>query len=230
MSSVQLDGQRILVLGGSGVLGSLIAAELDRRGARVVLAGRDASRLQQRATDIGPHVQSVLFDLTQAEHARHVVDTAVTMLGGLDGVINAAGVVAFGPFADLTDDVLDELVATDFVGPLRVLRHALPHLTDGFVVNVTGVVAEQPMPGMAVYSAVKAGLSSATRALAKELRRQRIHVVDVRPPHTETGLATRPVAGETPALPPGLEPAAVAKQIVDGLATGERELTSSSFG
>ncbi len=229
MSGVALDGARVLVLGGSGVLGGEIAAALHDHGARLVLAGRDAARLQARATSISADTQSVLFDLYEPTHAEHVVRTASQMLGGLDGVVNAAGVVAFGGLDDLSESELDELFAADLVGPLRVIRAALDHLDQGFLVNITGVVAEQPVAGMAAYSAAKAGLSFATRALGKELRRRRIHVLDARPPHTETGLAERPIAGQAPRMPMGLEPQAVAQVIVAGLVDGVRELPSSAF-
>jgi cyclic-di-GMP-binding biofilm dispersal mediator protein len=118
----------------------------------------------------------------------------------------------------------------DFTGPLRVIRAALPHLPGGFLVNVTGVIAEQPYAGMVAYSAAKAGLSAATQALARELRRERIHVLDARPPHTETGLAGRPIEGTAPALPIGLDPGVVARRIVSGLLAGERELAAADFG
>jgi cyclic-di-GMP-binding biofilm dispersal mediator protein len=174
-------------------------------------------------------VTSVLFDLALPGHAAHVVGTAVQHLGGLDGVINAAGVVAFGPLADMDDEALDDLVAVDLLGPLRVIRDALPHLEGGYIVNLTGVVAETPVAGMAAYSAVKAGLSAATIALGREVRRQGIHVLDARPPHTETGLADHPIAGAAPAMPAGLDPALVAGIIVAGLAEGRRELPSEVF-
>ena len=148
-ATVELSGSRILVLGGSGVLGGLIAAELDRAGAKVMLAGRDPDRLREQASRIGASVPSVMFDLAVPSHATHVVDTAIQSLGGLDGLVNAAGVVAFGPLADMDDAALDELVAVDLLGPLRVMRVALPHLEGGFIVNISGVVAESPVAGMA---------------------------------------------------------------------------------
>ena len=194
-----------------------------------MLAGRDRTRLQQRAAEVGVDVPSVQFDLRQPHHADHVINTTIETLGGLDGVVNAAGVVAFGPLENLDDAALDELVATDLVGPLRVIRTAVPHLEGGFVVNITGVVADQPMAGLAAYSAVKAGLSAATQALGRELRRQRIQVLDARPPHTETGLAGRSISGTAPAMPAGLDPSIVAGVIVDGIANGSRELSADAF-
>ena len=217
------------MLGGSGVLGSRIAGELRSRGGLVMLAGRDRNRLQQRAAEVGADVPSVQFDLRQPHHADHVINTTIETLGGLDGVVNAAGVVAFGPLEDLDDAALDELVATDLVGPLRVIRTAVPTLEGGFVVNITGVVADQPMAGLVAYSAVKAGLSAATQALGRELRRQGIQVLDARPPHTETGLAGRSISGTAPAMPTGLDPSIVARVIVDGIANGSRELTAEAF-
>lgn len=228
-SRIELKGSRVLILGGSGVLGGLIATELDRFGSRVMLAGRDARRLQQHATRIGPAVPSVIFDMAIPSHADRVVDTAVQHLGGLDGVVNAAGIVAFGDLAETDDATLDTLAAVDFLGPLRVIRAALPHLDPGFVVSISGVVAETPVAGMAAYSAVKAALSTATVALGREVRRRGIHVLDARPPHTETGLAGHPIAGVAPAMPPGLDPALVAGTIVSGLAEGRRELPAESF-
>ncbi len=223
MPPIDINGKRTLVLGGSGELGSRIIAELRQRGATVLGTGRDRRRLESRAGS-----NSLAFDL-QSHDPAHLINHTITALGGLDGIVNAAGVVAFGPFEELSDAALDELIATDFIAPLRILREALPHLEDGFWVSITGIVADQPIGGMAAYSAAKAGLSAATRALTRELRRKKIHVLDARPPHTETGLATRPIQGKAPPLPVGLDPDAVARRIVDGLAAGERELPATAF-
>ncbi len=164
MPAIELSGARILVLGGSGELGtSHRRRSSPRRGALVTLAGRDADRLVRpllrplaptclRSSSISPCRPTPLTSC----------DTAAAQLGGLDGVVNAAGVVGFGELADLDDEALDELVAADLAGPLRVMREALRHLDSGFFVNITGVVAEQPVAGMAAYSAVKAGLSAAS--------------------------------------------------------------------
>jgi cyclic-di-GMP-binding biofilm dispersal mediator protein len=229
MPSIELSDRRVLVLGGSGVLGSSIARELASAGARVMLAGRDADRLQSAASAIGTDVPSVLFDLREPHHADHVVDTAIARLGGLDGIVNAAGVVAFGPFREASDETLDDLAQTDFLGPLRVMQRAVNRMDGGFFVHLTGVVAERPMPGMANYSSAKAGLAAASSALAKELRRDGFHVLDARPPHTETGLATRPIAGTAPGMPEGLDPAHVARVVVEALRSGARELPAEAF-
>ncbi len=226
---IDLSDKRVLVLGGSGVLGRTLTAELQQRGASVMIAGRNADNVAAQAAQLGA-AETAVFDLATPSDAGAVVQAALERLGGLDGVINAAGVVAFGPLQDLDDAALDQLVAIDLVGPLRVMRAAIPHLDGGFFVNLTGVVAEQPVAGMAAYSAVKAGLSAATRALGRELRRQGVHVLDARPGHTETGLATRPVSGRAPAMPEGMAPAHVAQVVIQGLEAGKRELSAADFG
>jgi cyclic-di-GMP-binding biofilm dispersal mediator protein len=226
MVSRELGGARIAVVGASGALGSLIAAELHRRDARLLLVGRDPDRLA--ALDLGT---PVVADISDAAAGDAVVAAAREHLGGLDGLVNAAGVVAFGPLVATADEVVEELFLTNVIGPLFLLRRVLPLLEEsrGFVLQISAVVAERPVPGMTAYSASKAALTAATAALRTELRRSRIEMYDVRPPHTETGLASRPLAGAAPRLPEGLAPAAVAARIVEALVAGEHDLGSGCF-
>lgn len=222
-----LDGARIAVVGATGALGALVVAELAARGARLLVVGRDAERLAALGTGT-----AVVADLGDATAGDAVAAAAREHLGGLDGLVNAAGVVAFGPLVDTPDEVVEELFLTNVVGPVFLLRRVLPLLEEsqGFVAQVSAVVAEKPMPGMSAYSASKAALTAVAAALRTELRRARVDVIDLRPPHTETGLATRPLAGSAPQLPQGLEPADVARRIVEAIAGGETEVAAADFG
>jgi cyclic-di-GMP-binding biofilm dispersal mediator protein len=164
--------------------------------------------------------------------AGDVLAAAVADLGGrLDGLVNAAGVVAFGDLVDTDDAVIEELFLTDVIGPLWLLKRVVPLLAEskGFVAQLSAVVAEQPMAGMAAYSSAKAALTAADAALARELRRKGITVCDVRPPHTETGLAGRPIAGEAPRLKEGLSPSSVAALVVDAIAAGATDVPAAAF-
>ncbi len=223
----ELSGARIAVVGASGALGSLIVAELAARGARLLVVGRDADRLAALGAGV-----PVVAELGDARAGEAVADAAREHLGGLDGLLNAAGVVAFGALADTPDEVVEEVFLTNVLGPLFLLRRVLPLLEEsqGFVLQISAVVAERPMPRMAVYSASKAALSAVATALRTELRRSRVDVYDVRPPHTETGLASRPLAGQAPGLPAGKDPADVARRIVDALVAGEQDLGADAFG
>ena len=224
---MDLSDASVLVVGASGGLGSALCRGLAERGARLTLMARDADRLS--ALDVDGTIAA--GDITVAADCEHAVDAAIEAHGRLDGVIGAAGVVAFGPLLELDDDVLDQLVAVNLVGPLRLARAAIARMEDGgFIANVSAVVAENPVAGMAAYSAAKAALTSLDVSLGRELRKRRITVLDARPPHTETGLADRPIAGERPKLPEGLDPAVVARRILESIEAGDRELASSDFG
>jgi cyclic-di-GMP-binding biofilm dispersal mediator protein len=224
----QLAGAVIAVVGASGGLGAPIARTLAERGAHLLLAGPHLDRLEAMAT---PGAAAVHVDLRDASAGDRVAALALQRHGRLDGVVNAAGIVAFGTLVDTDDVTIEELFLTNVVGPLWLLRRLVPLLavSKGFVANISAVVAEQPLANMAVYSATKAALTAADRALARELRRSGIHVCDVRPPHTETGLATRPLAGQSPPLRPGLDPDAVAARIVAAIERGESEVASDQF-
>jgi cyclic-di-GMP-binding biofilm dispersal mediator protein len=145
-------------------------------------------------------------------------------------------VVAFGPAAEVTDETLLTLMTLNQVVPMQLIRGAVPALTaskvagnDPFILTIAGVVADSPTAGMAAYSASKAGLNSFVSAVQRELRRVGIRVFDARPPHTETGLANRPVAGVAPAMPQGLAPASVAARIVDAIVNDEKDVPTSAF-
>lgn len=221
-----LKGASILLAGASGGLGRALGARLDEAGAKLVLFGRSTSRLDASGLP-GPQA---LGDIADAKACRRAVEQAVSHHGRLDGVVNAAGVVAFGPVETLGDPVVDELLATNLVGPLRLVQAALPVLEEGgFLAQVSAVVAERPTAGMAFYSATKAALTALDHALARELRRRRIDVLDIRPPHLATGLDSRPIAGEPPRLAEGMAPDRAADRIVRAIEDGERELGSDAF-
>ena len=227
MAERSLDGASVVVTGASGGLGRHIARQLADAGARLTLAARDRSALEA----LGIDATLVSADLRDAEAGRSIVDAALSANNRLDGLVNAAGVVAFGPLVDTADEVIEDLFLTNVLGPLWMMRAAIPALTEsrGFIANISAVVAEQPLAGMAAYAASKAALTAADRALTRELRAAGITVTDARPPHTETGLANRPIAGTAPQLREGLQPESVARRIVAAIVAGEREIPAEAF-
>lgn len=217
----EVAGKKIVIVGATGVLGSQIASQLLTEGAEVSAIIRDASLLKL-PSDI-PHLVADITDTA-------ALSAALGALAPFDGLINAAGVVAFGNVAELDDETLDSLFAINAIAPIVMLRESTKHISEGgFFANLTAVVAQQPMAGMAAYSASKAAIWGAMIGAARELRRQQVDVIDIRPPHTETGLATRPLAGVAPKLPVGLEPAFVAARIIRAIKNGERDLPVEAF-
>ncbi|MFN0156088.1 MAG: SDR family NAD(P)-dependent oxidoreductase [Gaiella sp.] len=222
-----LRGARILIVGASGGMGRPLATTLADRGAHLAMAGRDRSRLSDLG---GGERYTFAFDLADAAAAEPLIVAAAGALGGLDGVVCCAGAVAFGPLDEIPQDVLHEIVAVDLVAPLMLARAAIPVLTrGGFILNVSGVIAELPTAGLVAYTAAKAGISAGFRALAREVRTRGLSVIDARPPHTETGLAGRSLHGDPPKMRDGLDPVFVAERLVQAIEADERDVPASAF-
>jgi cyclic-di-GMP-binding biofilm dispersal mediator protein len=223
----ELKEASVLVAGASGGIGSALAKGLSERGCRLGLLARNADRLEELDVD----GKRIAADIRSSDDCQRAVEWMLSTHGRLDGVINAAGVVAFGMLTDTSDDVLDQMFATNVLGPLRLIRASLPHMKSGFIVNISAIVVERPMPGMVAYCGAKGALSAATEALQREvkLRGRDILVIDARPPHTETGLAERPIAGKAPKLPPGLRADQVAQRIIAAIEADEPEIPSKAF-
>ena len=216
-----LGGQVALVAGGTGGIGRHIASFLSGRGATVFTLSR---------TDTGTE-NHITADLRSADDAHRAVTETHARSGRLDIVVNAVGVVAFGDAVSTSVDTVEELFLTNTFAHIFLCSAALPLMQKGgVIVGISGVIAEQNLPGMAAYGASKAAVRSFDEAFAREARRVGVRVIDARPPHTETGLASRPLAGTAPRFPQGLDPAAVAARIVDAVVDGTTDLPSSAFG
>jgi short-subunit dehydrogenase len=224
VTSVDLSGARVLVAGATGVLGGGLARVLHREGARLALAGRDERKLAALADELGG-VPTAVFDAQDLDRCAAVVDEAADALGGLDVVVVAIGVAAFGPGDETDDAVTEHLLTVNTMAPMAMVRAAVRRFGDGGTVAVlSAILADYPTAGMAAYTASKAGLSAWLTALRSELRRRGVVVFDVRPPHIETGLADRAVAGTAPPMKAGTTVDEVVALIVEGIRTGRREL------
>lgn len=226
-----LAGARILVTGATGALGSRIAGQLAAQGAQLVLTGRDADKLQA----LGIPAELFTLDLSLPGAAASLIQT-VTSAGQLDGIVAAHGVVAFGPVTELDSQTLGTLQALNQTSPIELITSAIPALLaskaagrEPFVLTISGVIADMPTAGMAAYGASKAGLKSFVSATQRELRREGIRVLDTRPPHTETGLASRAIAGVAPTMPQGLDPDAVAARIVAAIVNDDKDVPAELF-
>ncbi|MFI7482092.1 SDR family NAD(P)-dependent oxidoreductase [Kocuria sp. M1R5S2] len=221
---MDLNGAKILVVGATGVLGQRLCEQLSRRTTDIVVTGRSAAAAEELRKRLGLRAAHAL-DLVDHDDAAAVVRRAAEELGGLDAVVLATGVAAFGPAAEEDEAVVEELFEVNALGPMAVVRAALPHLPDGGAIAVlTGVVAELPLAGMAAYAASKAAMASWLGSLRRELRRRRIAVVDARLPHMDTGLADRALTGRPPTLPPGHDVDDVVAAVERGLETGVHEV------
>lgn len=217
----EIAGAVALVAGGTGGIGRHITDELGRRGATVFTVSRST-------TDDGAHISA---DLRSPDGAGRAVDGVHRRAGRLDIVVNAVGVVAFGDVASTSPDTVEELFLSNVFAHVFLCSAALPRMSRGGVIaGISGVIAERNLPGMAAYGASKAAVRSFNEGFGREARRVGVRVIDARPPHTETGLVTRAIAGNAPKFPAGLDPLSVARRIVDAIADGTDDLPSDSFG
>lgn len=225
---MEIANKRFLVVGASGVLGGEIVKLLTEKGA--IVSGSASSN--DSAAKIPAKVEvRLLLDLTSPESIKTLSDYLIAATE-LDGIINAAGVVAFGEVKELTAETVGRLMAINASGPMQLfsaLTAKLAEKEESVVVNITGVVAETPLPGIAAYSASKFAIDGFLAAAAREWRRQGIRAISARPGHTETGLATRAIAGEAPKFPEGMSPQHVAQRIVAAIENDEKELPSTAF-
>lgn len=225
---MEFNGASALIVGASGALGSRLADRLGQAGARLTLAGRRLDALNAAAASAPPDsVNRLVVDIRDPQ----AISQLVTSCGPLDLVVNAAGIVAFGNVADLDSDVAEELFLTNTFAAMFLAKAALPAIqAGGTLASISGVIAEQNMPGMAAYGASKAALRSFNEGFAREARRSKVRVLDIRPPHTETGLAGRAIAGTAPKMPTGLDPDAVADTIMAALADDKvKDLPATAF-
>lgn len=218
---MELDGARVLVCGATGALGGALAGALADEGARVVPAGRAPEDLAGLAERLG--TTALGFDVVDVESCGRVVAGAVDQLGGLDALVVTVGVAGFGRAVDLDDAVAEELFAVNALGPMALVRAAAPHLEGGVAVVVSAVLADLPTAQMADYSAAKGALSTWLGVVRREERR-RMRVLDVRPPHLDTGLETRALAGEPPRLPAPASSAEVVAAVVTAMREDAKEI------
>ena len=224
--SNSLHGKSVLLVGATGGLGMALATELASRGAVLTLSGRNVDVL--RSIDLDYKLHSA--DLRTPEACENAVTVAIAHGGKLDVVINAVGVVAFGTIEDLSIDTMEELFLTNTFIPIMLAKIALGRMSEGgTIVNISGVIAEQNLPGMAAYGASKAAVASFSQALTREARRKKIRVLDARPPHTNTALSQHPIEGTAPHMPEGLAAEHVARVICDAIENEISELPSTAF-
>lgn len=219
-------GSIAIVAGATGGLGRAIALELQKAGAQVRALVRDTAKLDSQLVGC----RSAECEITDVRAMRTALKSLVDAGEKVSIVVNATGVVAFGPIEETNDETIEWLTMVNYTAAVQLIRESIPLMASpGAIVTISGVVAESPMANMAAYSASKAALHSATVAIGREIRRRGISLIDARPPHTETGLANHPITGTAPKFPPGLMPESVAQRIVHAVAEDERDVPASAF-
>ena len=172
MAGQRLAGRRIVVTGAASGMGEGVADLFAAKGATLTLFDIDEQRLRAVAARTGQ--RHLRCDVSAEADVIAAIDEATRMMGGLDGLVNVAGVLVGRPVADTGWADFQRLVGVNLGGPFLTCRAALPHLaaaSAATIVNVSSLSGVRSQPRMAVYSATKAGLVAFTEALSGELPR-----------------------------------------------------------
>ena len=182
-----LQGRRALVTGASRGIGAEIVRRLAADGASVAFTyGRssaEAEKLVAEVTAAGGKIVSIQADSADAEQVAKSVDDAVAQLGGLDVLVNNAGVAVLRDVESLRLDEFDRQLAINVRAVFVAVQRAVPHLgSDGRIINIGSINADRvPAPGLAAYAMTKAAVAGLTRGLARELGPRGITVNNVQP-------------------------------------------------
>ncbi|WP_226642264.1 SDR family oxidoreductase [Microbulbifer variabilis] len=195
----------VLVTGASGGIGSAISRALAEKGHRVLLQGRNAERLQQLKAAL-PHSdrhQILVADLLNEAERLELVRSCEQLPGGLDALINNAGVSAFALLGETSDKELARLLHTNLLAPMALTRDLLPLLKRSqraAIINISSAFGHIGHPGFGAYGASKAGLHGFTETLRRELLDTGIRVHYLAPRAVDTSLNSEAVNGLNHAL------------------------------
>ncbi|MFC8248563.1 SDR family NAD(P)-dependent oxidoreductase [Streptomyces chartreusis] len=197
-----LEGTVALVTGASSGIGAATARRLAREGASVALIARRADRLAEVVSAIeseGGTARAIVSDITTRAAAHDAVEQAVAAFGRLDTVVNNAGAMLVGPFADAPDGEWERMVDINLMGLLYVTKAALPHLIKAAeqdprrtadLVNISSSAGRVARPGTAVYNLTKFGVNGFSEALRQEMQSLRVRVSVIEPGNVDTELAS----------------------------------------
>lgn len=197
-----LEGTVALVTGASSGIGAATARRLAREGASVALVARRADRLAEVVRAIeseGGTARAIASDITTRAAAHDAVEQAVAAFGRLDTVVNNAGAMLVGPFADAPDGEWERMVDINLMGLLYVTKAALPHLIKAAeqdprrtadLVNISSSAGRVARPGTAVYNLTKFGVNGFSEALRQEMQSLRVRVSVIEPGNVDTELAS----------------------------------------
>jgi NAD(P)-dependent dehydrogenase (short-subunit alcohol dehydrogenase family) len=185
----RLAGRRILITGAASGMGRAIAELFDAEGAKLALVDRTADALAAVAEPL--EALALAVDVSSESEVADAVAQAVKALGGLDGIVNAAGIYKAIPLEEMSAADWRRYIDVNLTGPFLICHAALPHLRaagGGTIVNIGSIGAMQPTPGQSAYAASKGGLSSFTKALAAELGKDNIRANLIAPGMIHSGI------------------------------------------
>jgi len=237
MAKRNIDGLRTIVTGASSGIGREVALELGRRGAQLVVTARRSDQLETLAAElhaIGAAAVSITGDIVEPATRGQLFAAASSEFGGLDAVINNAGIGALGPFAAADEARLRRVMEVNFFAAAELTRAAVPLLRKSnraIIVNVSSVLGHFAVPNKSEYCASKFALHGLSDALRCELKADRIDVLLVSPSTTASEFFEHVMGKQTSgAAKRGMSPQTVARKTVNAIRRGKHEIILSGGG
>ena len=230
----ELTGKRIVITGASSGIGRALAEQLAAKGAKLVLAARSEDKLRELAATLKTETLVVPTDVTKDADRVRLIDAAKAKFGGIDVLINNAGIASWAHFGESSEEVLRQIMEVNFFGPAHLIKLAQPLLTDGqqpAIVNVSSMCGRKAMPGWSEYSASKYALCGLTEALRGEFARYDIDVLLIIPGLTKSSFQEHCLQRKGRAkieFEKGMEPAYVAGRIIRSLESNKTETVLGS--
>lgn len=190
---VSLAGRTVVITGGSRGLGLVLARQFVAKSARVALLARNRGELRRAESELagrGGPVMTARCDVSDRKEVRQAVRQVASHFGGIDVLINNAGIIQVGPLEQMGPGDFERAMATHFFGPLNLTLEVLPYMRragGGRIVNISSIGGKVAVPHMAPYVASKFALTGLSDALRSELRRENIYVTTVLPGPMRTG-------------------------------------------
>ncbi len=239
MARRTIAGKRTIVTGASSGIGRALVVELARSGARIVAVARREARLMELAEDVrslGGALEILAGDVTDAATRSNAIERAARVFGGLDLLVNNAGVGARGNFASSSPDRLRRIMEVNFFALAEMTRQALPLLERGtqpMVVNVSSVLGHRAVGRVSEYCASKFAVQGLSEALRAEFKTLGIDLLVVSPGSTDTEFSDHMLAADGAHAWPGRpqrSAESVARATVRAIARGRREIVPSLSG
>ncbi|MFO0876189.1 MAG: SDR family NAD(P)-dependent oxidoreductase [Gemmataceae bacterium] len=234
-----IAGLRILITGASQGIGRALALEAAKQGAQVLAAARSADLLRELVEEgrtAGLTIHSVVADVTSVEDREAMVRAAREKLGGLDVLVNNAGIGATGHFCEANEDRLRKIFEVNVFGTTETTRACLPLLQQGntpAILNVSSIAARCAIPARSDYSASKFAIQGFSEALRAELAKDGIDVIVVNPGLTQTNFSKNMLEQKARIQMDhlrGMTPEQVAIATLRALARGRNEVTLTLKG
>jgi NAD(P)-dependent dehydrogenase (short-subunit alcohol dehydrogenase family) len=196
-AGVRLANKTALITGGNSGIGLATARRFVAEGAKVVITGRDARRLEAAARELGSNALALVADATDIAATEDAVARAAERFGKLDILFANAGIPGATPAGATKPEVFEQVIRTNLTGVFFTVQAALPYLNDGASIILNGsVISVLGNPGYSAYAASKAGVRAMARVLASELSPRGIRVNVVAP-----GAIRTPIWGAAVATP-----------------------------